>query len=108
MSREAPPTRAEDRSEGRWWRSAAWLTLAAASTVGMVLSCFAEPVETTPDAAARDPDYTVGKQALERKDWREAIRRFRQAALRDPGFRRFYEGCRRGYPGARSGALLYR
>jgi hypothetical protein len=76
--------RAEERCEGRWWLSAAGLALAVAITVGMVLSCFAEPVETTPDAAARDPDYMAGKQALERKDWAEAVQRFSQAALRDP------------------------
>jgi hypothetical protein len=45
--------RAEERSEERWRRSAASLMLAAAIIVGMVLACFAEPVETTPDAAAR-------------------------------------------------------
>jgi Flp pilus assembly protein TadD len=33
---------------------------------------------------ASDPDYAAGKQALDRKDWGEAARRFRQAALRDP------------------------
>ena len=44
----------------------------------------AEPSETKPEAAASDPDYAAGKAALERKDWREAIRRFGQAALRDP------------------------
>jgi hypothetical protein len=45
--------RADERSEGRWRRSGAGLVLVAAITVGMVLVCFAEPVETTPDAAAR-------------------------------------------------------
>lgn len=41
-------------------------------------------METNPDAAARDPDYAAGKQAFERKDWREAVKRFGPAALRDP------------------------
>ncbi|MGH8066724.1 MAG: tetratricopeptide repeat protein [Candidatus Entotheonellia bacterium] len=76
--------RAEERSEGRWRRSATGLALAAAITVGMVLSCFADPAETTPETAARNPDYAAAQQALERKDWREAVRRFSQAALHDP------------------------
>ena len=36
------------------------------------------------DAAASDPDYKAGKEALQRKDWPEAIKRFTQVALRDP------------------------
>ena len=84
MNRVAPRTCTEGRSEGRWRRAAVGLALAAAITVGMVLSCLADPAETTPEAAARDPDYASGQQALERKDWREAVRRFSQAALRDP------------------------
>lgn len=45
---------------------------------------FAEPSETRPDAVTGDPDYAAGKQALDRKDWSEAARRFKQAASRDP------------------------
>ena len=44
----------------------------------------AEPYEDTPDAAARDPDYAAGKAAMEKKNWSEAVKRFHQAALRDP------------------------
>src|SRR5688572_3187219 len=44
----------------------------------------AEPYEDTPDAAARDPDYAAGKAAMEKKNWGEAVKRFHQAALRDP------------------------
>jgi Flp pilus assembly protein TadD len=33
---------------------------------------------------ARDPDYVVGKEALERKDWAEAASRFSRVALRIP------------------------
>jgi hypothetical protein len=43
----------------------------------------AEP-GNTPDAAARDPDYAAGKQALERKDWHGSPA-LCQATLRDPG-----------------------
>jgi tetratricopeptide (TPR) repeat protein len=84
MSRETPRRGAEQQREGRSRRSAAGLALAAVITVGMVFSCFADPAETTLDAATPDPDYAAGKQALERKDWRQAIQRFRQAALHDP------------------------
>ena len=44
----------------------------------------AEPYEDNPDAAARDPDYAAGKTAMDKKNWREALKRFHQAALRDP------------------------
>ena len=44
----------------------------------------AEPYEDTPNAAARDPDYAAGKAAMEKKNWAEAVKRFHQAALRDP------------------------
>ena len=84
MSRAGRRTRAEEQSEGRWRRSAAGLVLAAAITVGVGLSCSADPVETTPGPAARNQDYAAGKQALERKDWREAVRRLNQATRRDP------------------------
>jgi Flp pilus assembly protein TadD len=66
----------------RCW--AAGLALAAAITVSTALPCRADPEETNPEAAALDPDYAAGKRALEQKDWREAARRFGQAALRDP------------------------
>jgi Flp pilus assembly protein TadD len=44
----------------------------------------AEPYESNPDAAARDPDYAAGKQAMDRKNWPEAARRFTKAAAGDP------------------------
>lgn len=43
-----------------------------------------EPFEDNPDAAARDPDYAAGKAAMDKKNWREAVTRFNQAALRAP------------------------
>ena len=67
------------RRRGRW---AVWLILAA--IVVIPASSLAEPTETKPEAAATDSDYAAGKQALDRKDWAEATRRFKQAALRDP------------------------
>ena len=44
----------------------------------------ADPYETNPDAAARDPDYAAGKRAMDRKDWSEAATRFGKAAAGDP------------------------
>jgi len=67
------------QGRGRW---ALWLALAV--TVCLPVPSLAEPTETKPEAAAKDPDYLAGKQALDRKDWTEAARRFKQAALRDP------------------------
>ncbi len=65
-------------------RRAAGFALAAVIAVATALPCLADPGETDSRAATIDPDYATGKQALERKDWREATRRFSQAALRDP------------------------
>lgn len=65
----------------------------AATAIALSLALFlcavtpishAEPYEDNPDAAARDPDYAAGKAALEKKNWSEAVKRFHQAALRDP------------------------
>ena len=44
----------------------------------------AEPYEDNPSAAANDPDYAAGKAAMDKKNWTEAVKRFHQAALRDP------------------------
>ena len=44
----------------------------------------AEPYETDPDAATRDPDYAAGKAAIEMKNWGEAVTRFQKAVVRDP------------------------
>ncbi len=82
MSRTPRRAAAKARDRQRWRRWAAGLAFAA--VVGAPVSSFAEPTEAQPGAAANDPDYTAGKQALDRKDWGEAVRRFRQAALRDP------------------------
>ena len=43
-----------------------------------------EPTETDPDAATRDPDYAAGKLAVEKKNWAEAVQRFRKAVVREP------------------------
>ena len=48
------------------------------------LNLRAEPYEDNPAASASDPDYAAGKTAIADKNWPEAIKRFQQAALRDP------------------------
>lgn len=58
--------------------------LGAIALYALAPGSFAEPYEDNPDAAARDPDYAAGKAAMEKKNWKEALKRFHQAALRDP------------------------
>ncbi len=55
------------------------LTLCAVMTTAI-----AEPYEDTPDASAGDPDYAAGQAAMEQNNWTEAVKRFHQAAQRDP------------------------
>ena len=62
---------------------AAGCVVVAACAFGLP-SAGAEPYESNPDAAARDPDYAAGKQAMDRKNWPEAARRFARAAAGDP------------------------
>ena len=56
----------------------------AAAIASTAPPCLADPSESDPQAGALDPDYAAGKQAMEKKDWREAVRRFNQAVLRAP------------------------
>ena len=83
MSCEPRPALEKSRRPWRWRRGAVALAMIAAAIAAPV-SVFAEPTETKPGAASNDPDYAAGKQALDQKDWGEAVKRFRQAALRDP------------------------
>lgn len=57
---------------------------AFAACLAVVAPAAAEPFEDNPQAAARDPDYAAAKQAMERKEWAEAAKRFKRAELRDP------------------------
>ena len=61
------------------------LTLLAC-TIGSVLPtrAFAEPYESDPSAVARDEDYAAGKQAMEKKQWAEALKRYQVALKRNP------------------------
>jgi hypothetical protein len=47
------------------------------------LAAHADPYEFE-DTGARDPDFAAGKVAMEKKDWKEAVKRFHQTALREP------------------------
>ena len=58
--------------------------LVAATLAASAVSALAEPYEVDPDLAARDEDYAAGKRAVERKDWGEAVRRFKLAERRHP------------------------
>ena len=64
------------------WRAAFCACMIAGGLA--VLPAGAEPFEANPNAAASDTDYAAGKQALEKKNWAEAAKRFQQAAVRDP------------------------
>ena len=68
----------------RWTNGFAFVIVIAGFIIGMDLPCLADPEVTNPEAVALDPDYAAAKQALERKDWKEAARRFSKAVLRDP------------------------
>jgi Flp pilus assembly protein TadD len=50
-----------------------------------VVQAAAAGMDTQSVAAARDPDYEGGKQAIEAKDWTLALERFNRALARDPG-----------------------
>ena len=45
---------------------------------------FAEPSETNPNLAVTDADYAAGKQAMDKKNWPEAAKRFEVALKRNP------------------------
>lgn len=65
----------------RWVVGCALAAVIAFSTAS---PCLAVEEDSNPQASARDPDYAAGKQAFDRKDWGEAVKRFSRATLRDP------------------------
>jgi Flp pilus assembly protein TadD len=71
-----------ERSRPRQW--AGRFALAAAISVWTVSSSLAVEEDSNPQASARNPDYAAGKQAFDRKDWGEAVRRFSRATVLDP------------------------
>ena len=60
------------------------VTISVAALWLILSSAQAEPYEDNPSASANDPDYAAGKVAMDKKNWPEAAKRFRQALLRDP------------------------
>ena len=64
---------------GRRLISAALVVAALATGASL-----ADPTEEASDLVARDADYAAGKQAIEKKNWGEAAKRFQQASVRQP------------------------
>jgi Flp pilus assembly protein TadD len=64
-------------------RKRAYCALALAIALGAP-AALAEPFETNPNLAATDADYAAGKQAMDKKNWQEAARRFETALKRNP------------------------
>ena len=62
-------------------KASAVLLIAAAA---MAAAALAEPFESNPNLAATDADYAAGKQAMEKKNWSEAAKRFEVALKRNP------------------------
>ena len=60
------------------------IALAAAIAVLTVSPGLAVEEDSNPQASARNPDYAAGKQAFDRRDWGEAVRRFSRATVLDP------------------------
>jgi Flp pilus assembly protein TadD len=58
--------------------------LAVAIAFCAVSPGFAVEEDSNPQASARNPDYAAGKQAFDRQDWGEAVRRFSRATVLDP------------------------
>jgi tetratricopeptide (TPR) repeat protein len=61
---------------------AAWLAAFALAMPGSAVR--ADPDETDPDLAARDPDYAAGRAALQARDWKAAVARLTKAEVRNP------------------------
>lgn len=66
---------------------------AGSISVSLLLSCamlapapaWCDPSDDKGRTEAADPDFTAGKQAIERKDWTAAVASFGKAAARNPG-----------------------
>ncbi len=61
-----------------------WLRALAAASVLAAAPAYSEPFETNPVLATSDADYAAGKQALDKKNWQEAVKRFEVALKRNP------------------------
>jgi Flp pilus assembly protein TadD len=58
--------------------------LASALFAALAPPARADPYESDPEAVARDADYAAAKRAMEKKDWREAVKRYHLAEKRNP------------------------
>ena len=58
--------------------------LVFASAALAAAPAIADPFESDPNLAATDTDFAAGKQAMEKKNWREAAKRFEAALKRNP------------------------
>jgi tetratricopeptide (TPR) repeat protein len=61
-----------------------WLPLLAVAGALAASPAYPEPFETNPVLATSDADYAAGKQAMDKKNWQEATRRFEIALKRNP------------------------
>jgi Flp pilus assembly protein TadD len=70
-----------------WLRQNGWRAVACAMMIVAIVAAVpraaADPTEMD-DLATRDPDYAAGKAAIEKKNWKEAVKRFNQVVLREP------------------------
>ena len=74
----------DERSRLSPVRTACAFALAASLAVLSVSPGLAVEEDSNPQASARNPDYAAGKEAFDRKDWGEAVRRFSRASVLDP------------------------
>jgi len=58
--------------------------LLAAAALGLAPGAFADGTETEPDLAKRDADYAAARDAIQAKNWNEAIARLKLAEKRNP------------------------
>ena len=59
-------------------------SVAMAWAIGAMPVAHADPYEAEPDLAKRDVDYAAAKEAIQRRDWPEAVRRLQRTAVREP------------------------
>ena len=58
--------------------------LLAACALGLAPGAFADGTETEPDLAKRDADYAAAREAIQAKNWNEAVARLKAAEKRNP------------------------
>ncbi len=58
--------------------------IVAAVALGLAPGAFADGTETEPDLAKRDVDYAAARDAIQAKNWNEALARLKAAEKRNP------------------------